>query len=348
MSVTKTVFGKMPCGKDILCYSMRNSGGMEAQILTYGLRVHKLMVPDKNGNLGDVVLGYDNIEQYFGADYQGTLVGRYANRIGGAEFEIDGKKYTLDKNDGNNTLHGGPHGYHSVLWDVENITEGDEPSITFTHSSPDGDEGYPGNLTLHITYTLKKDNALCFEYKAVCDKKTPFNPTNHSFFNLSGDHSKKVLDTVLNINASCVTEVRDDLIPTGKLLSVDGTPLDFRKGKALGTDMFSDEASIKNCGGFDHNFCVDGEGFRLHASAYEPDSGRYMEVYSDMPGIQLYTFNSASGAKGKNGVAMADHTALCLETQFYPDSVHHSSFPFKFMEPGVEFVSHTMYKFSVK
>ena len=196
MSVEKTVFGTLSDGREAALYTLKNAAGMTLVVTPYGCRIIQLLVPDKDGNLGDVVLGHRTLEEYFGANYQGTFVGRYANRIGGAEFTLNGKTYTLAKNDGNNTLHGGPGGYHQVLWDAQ-AQDGEEPSITFTHTSPDGDEGYPGTLQMTVTYTLKKDNTLALRYDAVCDQETPFNPTNHSFFNLSGDPQKDVLGTYL-------------------------------------------------------------------------------------------------------------------------------------------------------
>ena len=317
MSVEKTVFGTLSDGREAALYTLKNAAGMTLVVTPYGCRIIQLLVPDKDGNLGDVVLGHRTLEEYFGANYQGTFVGRYANRIGGAEFTLNGKTYTLAKNDGNNTLHGGPGGYHQVLWDAQ-AQDGDEPSITFTHTSPDGDEGYPGTLQMTVTYTLKKDNTLALRYDAVCDQETPFNPTNHSFFNLSGDPQKDVLGTYLTINSKASTAVSDDHL-------------------------------IQLNGGFDHNFCVEGEGFRKHAEAYEPESGRVMEVWSDLPGVQLFTFNKPDdGLVGKDGKPMQPHTALCLETQFYPDSVHHENFPFQYLQPGVPFSTTTEYRFSVK
>lgn len=345
MSIEKKLFGTLPCGTAVELYTMTNKKGTQLQVLNYGLRIHKLLVADKNGKLGDLVLGYDSIEDYLGADYQGCFVGRYANRIAKGSFTLNGTSYSLTKNDGENSLHGGPGGYHQVVFNVDSMVDGDEPSIVFTHLSPDGDENFPGNLKLKIRYTLTAENEVRFDYSAVSDKATPFNPTNHSFFNLSGDHSKNVFDTVMQINATSLTAIADDLIPTGEFNCVKGTPLDFTEPKELGKDMFASEHTIALCGGFDHNFCVDGQGMRLHAVASHPESGRTMEVYSDMPGVQLYTFNKANGKTGKNGVVMKDHTAFCLETQFYPDSVNHENFPFKYLEPGVEFTSTTVYKF---
>ena len=261
---------------------------------------------------------------------------------------IDGVTYALDQNDGANTLHGGTKGYHQVLFDVKESNDSDEPSVTFTHVSPDGDENYPGTLTVEVQYTLTADNAVEITYRGKTDRKTVFNPTNHSFFNLKADGSKDVLSTLVTIHASEVTAVTDDLIPTGELLPVKGTPLDFTAAKPLGQDMFADDHLIQLCGGFDHNFCVDGEGMREIAVAYEPETGREMTVYSDMPGVQLYTFNGTSGLKNKDGSDMIPHGALCLETQFYPDSVHHENFPFRYVTPEKPFESKTIYKFTVK
>lgn len=348
MSVEKKLFGTLPDGREVPSYTLKNAAGMTLVATPFGCRILQLLVPDKEGKLGDVVLGHRTLEEYYGANFQGTYVGRYANRIGGAQFTLNGKTYTLSKNDGENTLHGGPGGYHQVLFDAQ-VQDGEEPSISFTHESPDGDEGYPGNLKVKVTYTLKKDNTLALQYDAVCDQATPFNPTNHSYFNLTGDPQKDVLGTYLTLNATRSTTVSDDLIPDGGFVSVLGGPLDFTSPKKLGDDMFAQDKLIQLCGGFDHNFCVDGEGFRKFGEAYEPESGRVMEVWSDLPGVQLFTFNKPDdGLVGKDGKPMQPHTALCLETQFYPDSVHHENFPFQYLQPGVPFSTTTEYRFSVK
>lgn len=347
MSVTKALFGKLPDGREVEAYTLENGNGMQATVTPYGCRILNLMAKDKTGKLGDVVLGHSTLGEYLG-DFHGTLVGRYANRIGGAKFTLNGKTYELAKNNGRNTLHGGPGGYHQVLWEVKDVKDGSEPSICFFHVSPDGDEGYPGTLSMNVTYTLTAENGLVLEYEATCDQETPFNPTNHSFFNLSGDFQKEVLETELAIYAASVTAVTDDLIPTGELLPVAGGPLDFTTPKKLGKDMFADDHLIQLCGGFDHNFCADGQGFRKIAEAYEPESGRVMEVFTDMPGVQLFTFNRAGKSKGKDGKVMKSHTAFCLETQFYPDSVNHENFPFQYLKPGEPFTTKTEYRFSVK
>lgn len=347
MAVSSRSFGRLPDGREATLYTLKNSHGMTLEATDYGCRVIRFLTKDRKGSFGDVVQGHRTLEEYFGSNYQGTFVGRYANRIGNAEFSLNGTTYRLSKNDGRNTLHGGPGGYHQVLWQAE-VQDGDEPCIVFSHTSPDGDEGYPGELRMQVKYTLTAEDELAMDYTAVSNQATPFNPTNHSFFNLSGEYQKDIFDTELKICASQVTRVTDDLIPDGTLLPVAGGPLDFTAGKKLGKDMFSEEHSIQNCGGFDHNFCVDGEGFRKHAEAYEPESGRKMEVFSDMPGVQLYTFNSVEGLTDKDGKPMKPHTAFCLETQYYPDSVNHSNFPFRFLQPGEVFQSRTVYRFSIQ
>ena len=348
MAITISSFGICPKGHDVPIYTLKNASGMELSVIPYGCRILKLMVPDRNGNFGDVILGHATPAEYSGSNFHGSFVGRYANRIGGASMVIDGVEYALDKNDGENTLHGGTKGYHQIPFAVKETVDGDEPSVTFAYTSPDGEENYPGTLQVEVQYTLTKDNALEITYRGETDKKTVFNPTNHAFFNLSGDHSKKMLDTELTIRASYVTAVTDDLIPTGELIPVKGTPLDFTAPKTIGQDIFADDHLIQLCGGFDHNFCADGEGLRSIAEAYEPETGRVMEVLTDMPGVQLYTMNSIGPVLNKDGSPMIPHGAFCLETQFYPDSVHHENFPFRYVEPGVPFVSKTIYKFSVK
>lgn len=346
MAIEIKPFGALPDGRAVQAITLQK-GGLSVTVTNYGCRVLSLLVPDRDGKLGDVVLGHRTLEEYFGKNYQGATIGRFGNRIGGAAFTVDGQEYTLCKNDGENSLHGGPGGFHQALWDME-VHEA-EDTVVFTLLSPDGEEGFPGVLRTSVAYALTDEGELQITYRAASDKKTPYNPTNHSFFNLSGDPAKDVLGTVLTINAQRVTAVGDDLIPTGELLPVADGPLDFRSPKALGKDMFAQDHLIQLCKGFDHNFCTEGSGYRKIAEAYEPDSGRVMEVFTDMPGVQLYTFNIPDqGLTGKNGQPMGPHTAFCLETQFYPDSVHHENFPGGWLEPGQDFVSKTAYKFSVK
>lgn len=348
MSVIVKEFGALPDGRTVHSYTMRGKGDLELTVSDYGCRILHLMAPDRNGVAGDMLLGHNTLEGYLGTNFQGAIIGRVGNRIDGACFTLEGREYHLAKNDGENSLHGGPGGFHQALWQAE-VKDSEEPEIIFSLESPDGEEGFPGNIRVQISYMLQEENTLCITYRAQTDKLTIFNPTNHSFFNLSGDPEKGVLGTYLTLNATRFTAVRDDLIPTGELLPVAGAPLDFRSPKKLGDDMFSDDHLISLCGGFDHNFCLDGTGYRKIAEAYEPDSGRSMEVFTDMPGVQLYTFNRPdNGLIGRNGKQMGPHTAFCLETQFYPDTVHHPDFPGGYLRPDEEFVSKTSYKFSVK
>jgi len=349
MSIVKSSYGKLADGREVCCYTLENGNGMKMDVIPYGCRILNLFTKDKDGNLGDVVLGRPSLEEYFGADFQGSFIGRYGNRIGNAKFTLNGETYPLAKNDGENTLHGGPGGYHQVLWEVAETGGENEPFVVFSHVSPDGDEGYPGTLKMQVKYTLSKENGLILEYFAETDKETIFNPTNHAFFNLSGNHSKDILDTELQIFAATSTAVSDDLIPTGEIIPVKDTVLDFTKAKKFGQDMFSEEHTIKICGGFDHNYCADNseQGFRKIAEAYEPESGRVMEVFSCLPGVQLYTMNSAGG-KNKDGSDMKPHTSFCLETQYYPDSPNHENFPFDTVKPGETFSCKTEYRFSVK
>ena len=345
--IEKASFGRLAGGEEAHIYTLENKNGMTLVCTDYGCRILRLLVPDRNGEFGDVVLGHRTLEEYAGANYQGAFVGRYANRIGGAKFSLGGKTYQLSKNDGENTLHGGPNGFHQKLFTAD-AEDGEEPCVVFSATSPDGEEGYPGALRVDVSYTLTNDNELDIRYRAEADGETVFNPTNHAFFNLSGDPQREVLDTELSINATQVTRVGGDLIPDGTFQRVAGTPLDFTQPKAIGRDMGGDDLILRQVGGYDHNFCVDGEGFRLFAEAYEPGSGRVMEVFSDLPGVQLYTFNSVDGLVGKDGLPMRPHTAFCLETQFYPDSPNHDNFPFRTLRPGVPFVTETVYRFSVR
>ena len=349
MSVTESVFGTLLNGAVVKAYTLQNASGASLTVTPYGCRILRLQMPDRNGVLGDVVLGHATLEEYLGMDFHGSFVGRYANRIGGAKMKIDGVICALDQNDGRNSLHGGRGGYHQILFAVKEITDGDSPSIEFTYTSPDGEESYPGTLEVSVKYTLTAENELVMDYRGETDKKTVFNPTNHAFFNLSGDPQKPVYDTELTIHAETITAVRDDLIPTGELLPVSGTPLDFRTAKPIGQDIRDSSPLTQLTGGYDHNFCGTGEGFREMAVAYDPESGRGVTVLSDRPGVQLYTMNTVDeGVKNRDGSQMQPHTAFCLETQFYPDSPNRPEFPFAYVEPGKPLISKTVYRFFTK
>lgn len=352
MSIEKSVFGKMPDGTVIESYTLQNKSGMTAQIITYGCRIVKLLTADKKGEFGDVVLGHDTLEGYLGnSDVFGAVVGRYANRIGGAEFEIGGQRYQLAANNGKNSLHSAPGGFQDRIWRLKHSDHDDDaPSITFAYLSKDGECGFPGNLNVTVTYTITTDNALIMEYGAQTDHETPVNLTNHSYFNISADVEKSVLSEELQINADYITAVSEDLIPTGELTPVAGTPYDFNKSKTIGQDIKTNDALLKSCGGYDHNFVIKGaDGIKKAAELYDQLSGRAMAVFTDMPGIQIYTANSfAPGATGKAGKKHLAHHAICLETQFFPDSVHHPEFPFHNLKPDEKYKHTTIYKFTIR
>jgi aldose 1-epimerase len=304
------------------------------------------MAPDKNGKLGDVVLGFNSFDGYLQKNnpFFGALVGRYANRIANAKFMLDGKTYTLANNDHGNSLHGGNKGFDKVVWSAEKL--GDS-SLKLTYQSKDGEEGYPGNLNAQVIYTIRSDNSLKLEYTATTDKPTPVNLTNHCYFNLSAGEDSTILNHQLQLNADKYTPVNDKLIPTGKIENVKGTPMDFTTAKAIGKDI----QNVK--GGYDHNWIInpagDG-GLKLAATVYEPNSGRYMEVFTTQPGIQFYTGNFLDGSLmyTKNGQKYVQHGALCLETQHYPDSPNEPSFPGTILKPGETYRQITVYKFSTK
>jgi len=335
-------------GEAVTEYTLTNSSGMQVSILNYGGTVTKLLVPDKSGNPGDVVLGFDSFDGYLQKNdpYFGSLVGRYANRIANAKFTLDGKIYTLAANDHGNSLHGGNKGFDKVLWTAE---KSGDSSLKLIYQSKDGEEGYPGNLNAQVIYTLGSDNSLKLDYTATTDKATPVNLTSHCYFNLSAGKDSTILNHQLQLSADKYTPVNDKLIPTGRIDNVKGTPMDFTTGKTIGKD-------IKNVkGGYDHNWMLNRNGpdsYREEkaASVYEPNSGRYMEVFTTEPGIQFYSGNFLDGAlmHTKNGQKYVQHGALCLETQHYPDSPNQPAFPNTILKPGETYRHTTVYKFSVK
>ena len=348
-SITEKSFGNY-YNAPVIEYTITNSSGMQAGILNYGGTITKLITPDKNGKMGDVVLGFETFGGYTQKNepYMGALVGRYANRIANAKFTLDGKTYKLAPNNFGNSLHGGNVGFDKVIWNVEKI--GDS-SLKLTYQSKDGEEGYPGNLNVQVLYTLGSDNSLKIDYTASTDKATPVNLTNHYYFNLSAGKDSTVVDHVLQLNADKYTPVNDQLIPTGQIDDVKGTPFDFTTPKAIGKDI----DKIK--GGFDHNLILskkgnDADSSREHqaATVYDPSSGRYMEVFTTQPGIQFYSGNFLNGdlQTTKGGQRYVAHAGLCLETQHYPDSPNESSFPSTILKPGETYRETTVYKFSVK
>jgi len=342
----KSDFGKLPDGSTAHLFTMRNSKGMTVKVTDYGLIITEILVPDKNGKIGDVVLGFDNLDQYLkGHPFFGAIAGRYANRIANAKFSLDGKEYTLAANNGKNHLHGGKVGFDKKLWTATDVSSANEAAVEFKYTSKDMEEGYPGNLAMTVRYTLTDDNALTIDYAATTDKKTVINVTNHSYFNLAG--SGDVKDHEIQIEADEYTPVDSELIPTGEIKSVKGTPLDFTSPHKIGERM-----EQTGLGGYDHNFVLRG-GItakpRLAARVFEPKTGRVMEVSTTEPGVQLYTAIGLNGSiKGVGGVAYPKSGALCLETQHFPDSPNKPNFPSVVLEPGKKFHSVTSFKFSTK
>ena len=352
-STTKKPFGKTPDGQQIDLYVLTNKSGAEAAITTFGGAVVSLKVLDRNGKFADVVLGYDSGEGYVAdKSFFGALVGRYGNRIGHAQFAIDGKTYTLAKNNGENTLHGGVKGFNKAVWRAKTVSAKGGQSLELSYLSKDGEEGFPGNLKVRVTYTLTDANALVIDYSATSDKKTVVNLTNHSYFNLAGQGSGDILGHQLMIAADMFTPVDAGLIPTGELRDVAGTPFDFRQSTAIGARINQDEEQLKIGGGYDHNFVLrppmDRKEF-LAARVTEPTSGRVMEVWTTEPGVQFYTGNFLDGkVTGKGGVAYAKRAALCLETQHFPDSPNQPKFPSAALNPGETYHTITTYKFTTE
>jgi aldose 1-epimerase len=337
-------FGKTREGTPVRIYALTNQHGVEARITNYGGRVVSLRVPDKKGAMGDVVLGFDSIEGYLNENpYFGALIGRYANRIGHAQFTLNGVLYKVPKNDGDNSLHGGTRGFDKVVWTAREMKDG---GLELTYVSKDGEEGYPGNCKVTVIYHLTDGNELKIEYAASTDKDTVVNLTNHSYFNLKGGGD--ILSHLLTLHAETYTPVDGGLIPTGELKPVVGTPFDFRKATAIGARIEQNDEQLKLGKGYDHNWVLNKKGAELSLAARveEPETGRVMEVWTTQPGIQFYTGNFLDGTiKGKGGKVYARRSALCLETQHFPDSPNKPKFPSVVLKPGMELKSTTVYKF---
>ena len=345
--VQKTSFGKLPDGTEVEQYTLTNSKGAVAKVITYGATLAELWMPDKAGKNVDVVLGFDNLASYAGDHpFFGATVGRYGNRIAKGKFSIDGKEYSLFLNNGPNSLHGGKVGFNRKVWTAEPVDSKHGSSVRLTYVSADGEEGYPGTLTVHVTYELSDDNALKISYQASTDKPTVVNLTNHSYFNLSGAGSGDILKEVLQLDADRYTPVDSTLIPTGELKSVDGTPFDFRKPTPIGER----NSQIPGIAGYDHNFVLNGPAGKLRkiGKVSDPASGREMEIWTSEPGVQLYVSLGLDGSIKGVGGAYQKFGALCLETQHFPDSPNHSNFPSSVVRPGKDYQTETIYKFSAK
>jgi aldose 1-epimerase len=347
MEIKRDVFGRLPDGSPVDIYTLKNEAGLEARIITYGAILVSLKVPDQRGVLADVTLGFDTLEGYLGAHpYFGAIIGRYGNRIAKARFTLDGVEYRLAANNDQNSLHGGLKGFDKVAWGAEALQVADGVGLRLTYVSKDGEEGFPGNLAVTVVYTLTNANELRIGYEATTDKATPVNLTNHAYWNLKGEGRGDILGHVLQLEADEITAVDSaaNLIPTGAIVPVAGTPFDFTVPHTIGERMARVE------GGYDHNFVLRSGGGTMAFAAHveEPESGRIMEVWTDQPGIQLYTGNFLDGTVvGKGGQAYGKHAAFCLETQHFPDSPNHPTFPSTILRPGQVYRTVSAYKFSV-
>ena len=350
--VTKQTWGKTAAGEAVDLYTLTNAKGASVQIATLGGTVVSVRVPDKTGALGNVVLGFDSLDGYLAPHpFFGVLVGRYGNRIGKAQFTLDGKTYSLAKNNGENSLHGGRKGFDKYVWKARDVASPDGLALELTHVSPDGDEGFPGTLSATVRYTWTDANDLRIDYTATTDKPTVVNLTNHSYFNLSAGTAATVLDHTLRLAAETFTPVDKGLIPTGELRPVAGTPFDFTKPRRIGELIDKDEEQIKFGGGYDHNFVLSGPAsgsMRPVARATEPTSGRVMDVATSEPGVQFYTGNFLDGSvKGRGGKPYVKRSGFCLETQHYPDSPNKPDFPSVVLRPGQTYKTSTQYTFGV-
>lgn len=344
----KAAFGRMPDGRVVDLYTLTNRNGMEVAITNYGGIVVSLLAPDRAGKLADVVLGFDDLAGYLGGNpFFGALVGRYANRIANAEFKLDGVEYHLARNNGPNSLHGGTKGFDKKLWAAHDVSK-QNPALELACQSPDGEEGYPGDLSVRVVYTLTDSNELKIDYRATTDKDTVLNLTNHSYFNLAGQGNGDVLRHLLMINADRFTPIDSTLIPTGELRNVEGTPFDFRRATAVGARIGADEEQLRFGKGYDHNFVLNRKdnGLVLAARVTDPESGRVMEVLTTQPGVQFYSGNFLDGSvRGKGGQAYGRRSALCLETQHFPNSPNQPNFPSTELKPGQSFHEITVFKF---
>jgi aldose 1-epimerase len=347
--VKREPFGTMPDGAAVERFTLANAAGVELRAITYGGIITSLRVPDRTGRLDDIVLGFDRLDGYLhDHPFFGAIIGRYGNRIANGQFTLDGKTYKLATNNGPNHLHGGDKGFDKVLWKAEPVAG--KNAIAFSRTSPDGEEGYPGNLRVQVTYTLTDKNELVVDYRATTDQPTIVNLTQHSYFNLAGQASGDILGHELMLNADRYTPVDETLIPTGELAPVEGTPFDFRKPTAIGARIGQTNRQLENGRGYDHNWVLNraGSGLQLAARVIEPKTGRTMEIRTTEPGIQFYSGNFLDGKLvGKQGAQYNHRTGFCLETQHFPDSPNHPKFPSTTLRPGGEYRTTTVFTFGV-
>ena len=349
--ITKQLFGKTADGTPVDIFTLTNAKGMEAKIMTYGGIVVSLKTPDREGRLDDVVLGFDTLDPYLkGHPFFGALVGRYGNRIAKGRFKIDGKEYSLLVNNGENHLHGGKLGFDKKVWKAKSGKSTEGQTLELKYTSPDMEEGYPGKLDVTVTYTLTNDNGLKIDYRATTDKNTHVNLTNHSYFNLAGAGSGDVLGHEMMINAYQATKVDKGLIPTGEIVNIKGTALDFTSPMAIGARIEAKEEQLQLGVGYDHNYVINGggKGLTLAARVSEPTTGRIMEVMTTEPGVQFYSANHVNNVAGKGGKTYQKRGAFCLETQHYPDTPNKKEFPTTLLRPGQTYSTTTIYKFSAK
>ncbi len=348
----KKLYGKLQNGNEVYLYTLRNKLGSEVKIIEYGATIVSLKVPDRNGKIGDVVLGYDMLEDYINGNcYFGAVVGRYANRIGKGKFSLDGREYQLAINDGENHLHGGINGFNKVMWKGVQIESHGGEAIKFTYISQDTEEGYPGELMIEVIYSLTNNNELKIDYSAITDKPTIANLTHHSYFNLTGSFQNTILEHEIMIDADSFTPVDKNLITTGELTIVENTPMDFRTPTKIGKRISDNYEQLFFGKGYDHNWVLNNYDSNVNkiANIFDPVSGRVMELLTDQPGLQFYSGNFLDGTSvGKNGEKYNYRTGLCLETQFYPDSPNKLGFPSARLNPGETYKQTTIYKFSTK
>lgn len=348
--IKKTCFGRLEDGREVTLYTLTNGNGVSASFMDLGAVWVHMMAPDRDNKMGDVVQGYDSVEHYLqNPPHFGAPIGRHANRIGGASFILGGRRYQLEHNDGScNNLHSGSHQYHSRMWEAEASEEELGARVTFTLESPDGDQGFPGNLTVKVSYTLTEEDSVQIDYYAVSDADTVVNLTNHSYFNLDGHDSGSVLNHKVLINADAFALTDEESIPTGELADVKGTPMDFTVPKPVGQDIEADYKPLKDGHGYDHNWVLRGKRreIELAATACSPASGRILEVYTDLPGLQFYTANFLNGElPGKGGVEYGPRSSFCFETQYFPNAVNIPSFASPVLRAGEEYTTTTIYRF---